>query len=132
MSTFLHNFYFQSFQGLFKGHECPTPVATEFANNQTWYVTFATEDDALKAYSYLRDEVKTFKVKKQTSFELLLLKTAGFRKNFEVLSYSSSGLHGLSLCAAYYITSVIVQHAAAFLCFSTSFSFRRISRSLPE
>lgn len=49
--------------GLFKGHECPTPVATEFANNQTWYVTFATEDDALKAYSYLRDEVKTFKDK---------------------------------------------------------------------
>ena len=62
-------FYFQSFQGLFKGHECPTPVATEFANNQTWYVTFATEDDALKAYSYLRDEVKTFKVKKQNKLE---------------------------------------------------------------
>ena len=74
------NFYFQSFQGLFKGHECPTPVATEFANNQTWYVTFATEDDALKAYSYLRDEVKTFKVKKQTSFELLLLKRQDFEK----------------------------------------------------
>ena len=80
--TLLHNFYFQSFQGLFKGHECPTPVATEFANNQTWYVTFATEDDALKAYSYLRDEVKTFKVKKQTSFELLLLLK---RQDFEKL-----------------------------------------------
>ena len=38
-------------------------MSTEFANNQTWYVTFATEDDALKAYSYLRDVVKTFKVK---------------------------------------------------------------------
>ena len=34
----------------------------EYANNQTWYVTFGTEEDALAAYSYLRDEVKHFKV----------------------------------------------------------------------
>ena len=38
-------------------------MSTEFASNQTWYVTFATEDDALKAYQYLRLEVKTFKDK---------------------------------------------------------------------
>ena len=62
---------FHHFQGLFKGHECPSPVSTEFANNQTWYVTFASEDDALKAYSYLRDEVKTFKVLFRKYFEFL-------------------------------------------------------------
>lgn len=39
-----------------------TLVSTDFATNQTWYVTFATEDDALKAYNFLRDEVKVFKV----------------------------------------------------------------------
>ena len=49
--------------GLFKRHECPIPVAIEFANNQTWYVTFATENDTLNAYSYLCNEVKTFKDK---------------------------------------------------------------------
>ena len=63
LSRLLLNLSFYDFQGLFKGQECPSPVSTEFANNQTWYVTFATEDDALKAYSYLRDVVKTFKVK---------------------------------------------------------------------
>ena len=50
-------------EGLFKSPQCPSIVSVEFASNQTWYVTFATEDDALEAYQYLRTEVKTFKVR---------------------------------------------------------------------
>ena len=49
-------------QGLFKSPKCPQIVSTEFASRDTWYVTFASEDDAIKAYHYLRQDVGTFKV----------------------------------------------------------------------
>ena len=42
--------------------KCPKFVSVEFALNQTWYVTFASDKDALKAQQYLRDELKEFKV----------------------------------------------------------------------
>ena len=35
-------------------------VACEFALNQTWYVTFESESDAMNAYAYLHQ--KMFKV----------------------------------------------------------------------
>jgi len=50
-------------EALFKSPKCPGTQLLEYANNQTWYVTFGTEEDALAAYSYLRDEVKHFKGK---------------------------------------------------------------------
>ena len=39
-------------------------VSCESAINNAWYVTFDSSEDAQKAYQYLREEVKTFKVRK--------------------------------------------------------------------
>ena len=46
-------------------------VACEFALNQTWYVTFESESDAMSAYAYLHQ--KMFKVKQIISKSLLPL-----------------------------------------------------------
>lgn len=48
---------------LFEGESCPKFVSCEFILKGTWYVTFETEEDAQKAYHYLREEVKTFQEK---------------------------------------------------------------------
>jgi la-related protein 4 len=37
-------------------------IHIEYAHNQTWYVTFENDTDALNAYQYLREDVKMFKV----------------------------------------------------------------------
>ena len=37
-------------------------MTCESAINNAWYVTFDSSEDAQKAYQYLREEVKTFKV----------------------------------------------------------------------
>ena len=55
-------FFLPNLQALFKSPKCPTPVCTEYANNQLWYVSFGSEEDALAAFQYIREEVKTFKV----------------------------------------------------------------------
>ena len=47
---------------MFSNENCPKAVHVEFAHNQTWYVTFENDTDALRAYQYLREDVKTFKV----------------------------------------------------------------------
>ena len=44
-------------------------VACEFALNQTWYVTFESENDAMNAYAYLHQ--KLFKVNNFTSMTFL-------------------------------------------------------------
>lgn len=49
-------------QALFSSENCPKTVHVEFAHNNTWYVTFENDTDALKAYEYLRGDVKVFKV----------------------------------------------------------------------
>lgn len=42
-------------------HEnCPRFVSCEFAHNNSWYVVFESEDDAQRAYQYLREEVGFF------------------------------------------------------------------------
>lgn len=49
-------------ENLFNGKNCPKFVSCEFAHNNSWYVTFDTDDDAQRAYRYLREEVKIFHV----------------------------------------------------------------------
>jgi la-related protein 4 len=50
------------FQALFCNENCPKMIHIEYAHNQTWYVTFENDTDALNAYQYLREDVKMFKV----------------------------------------------------------------------
>jgi la-related protein 4 len=57
------NTYFNKFQALFSNESCPKTVHVEFAHNNTWYVTFENDTDALQAYQYLRETVRMFKVK---------------------------------------------------------------------
>ncbi|XP_071101169.1 la-related protein 4-like isoform X1 [Haliotis cracherodii] len=47
-------------QQLFKGENCPPFVNCEFAHNNSWYVTFESDEDAQRAYQFLREEVRTF------------------------------------------------------------------------
>lgn len=51
---------------MFKNEECPKVVSCEFVHNSSWYITFESDDDAQKAYWYLRGVVKTFKVSDYT------------------------------------------------------------------
>ncbi|XP_003372396.1 la-related protein 4 [Trichinella spiralis] len=46
---------------LFESPNCPRLVSCECALNDTWYANFDSDEDAQKAYLYLRNEVKTFK-----------------------------------------------------------------------
>jgi len=48
-------------QNLFAGGNCPRIVSCEFSLNNSWYVTFDSDDDAQRAYRYLREEVREFK-----------------------------------------------------------------------
>ncbi|XP_022254545.1 la-related protein 4-like isoform X2 [Limulus polyphemus] len=50
-------------EALFSGEECPKSAKCEFAHNDTWYVTFESDEDVQKAYRYLREEVRTFQGK---------------------------------------------------------------------
>ena len=45
---------------LFAGVNCPRFISCEFAHNDSWYVTFDNDDEAQRAYQYLREEVQTF------------------------------------------------------------------------
>ncbi|CAL4116882.1 unnamed protein product [Meganyctiphanes norvegica] len=53
----------EEIEAMFKGEECPKLVSCEFVHNSSWYVTFESDEDAQKAYWYLRGVVKTFKDK---------------------------------------------------------------------
>ncbi|XP_017774776.1 PREDICTED: uncharacterized protein LOC108561383 isoform X3 [Nicrophorus vespilloides] len=48
---------------LFTGEKCPSFISCEFAHNSSWYVTFESDEDAQKAYRYLREEVREFQDK---------------------------------------------------------------------
>jgi len=48
-------------QNLFAGGGCPRIVSCEFSLNNSWYVTFDSDDDAQRAYRYLREEIREFK-----------------------------------------------------------------------
>ncbi|XP_066916461.1 la-related protein 4-like isoform X2 [Clytia hemisphaerica] len=47
-------------KALFASPNCPKWTSFEYAYNDNWYVTFECEDDAKKAYRYLREEVQSF------------------------------------------------------------------------
>lgn len=51
------------FQDLFSGENCPRFISCEFAHNSSWYVTFESDEDAQRAYRYLREEVREFQGK---------------------------------------------------------------------
>jgi len=46
---------------LFSGPTCPKMVTCEFAHNNSWYVTFDSDEDAQNAYKFLRETVREFK-----------------------------------------------------------------------
>jgi hypothetical protein len=50
-------------QALFSGEGCPRLISCEFAHNNSWYVTFESDEDAQRAYRFLREEVREFQVK---------------------------------------------------------------------
>lgn len=53
----------QDIENLFNNETCPKFVSCEFAHNNSWYVTFDSDEDAQRAYQYLREEVKEFQGK---------------------------------------------------------------------
>lgn len=50
----------EDIQNLFSGANCPKFVSCEFAHNNSWYVTFESDEEAQQAYKYLREDVKEF------------------------------------------------------------------------
>lgn len=50
-------------KGLFSGKGCPRLISCEFAHNNSWYVTFESDEDAQRAYRFLREEVREFQGK---------------------------------------------------------------------
>lgn len=47
-------------KNLFNGENCPRLISCEFAHNSSWYVTFESDEDAQRAYRFLREEVREF------------------------------------------------------------------------
>ena len=50
-------------RAIFSDETLPKILSCEFAHNNVWYLTFESDDDAQRAYHYVRDHVKEFKVK---------------------------------------------------------------------
>ncbi|XP_045463122.1 la-related protein 4 isoform X2 [Harmonia axyridis] len=48
---------------LMTGEGCPSFISCEFAGNNAWYVTYASDEDAQSAYSFVRENVKEFRGK---------------------------------------------------------------------
>ena len=53
----------QEVEALFRGDGCPPFLECVFAHNDSWYVTFNNEEEAHRAYFYLRETVRTFQGK---------------------------------------------------------------------
>jgi len=53
----------QEVEALFRGDSCPAFLDCVFAHNDSWYVTFSNEEEAHRAYLYLRETVRTFQGK---------------------------------------------------------------------
>lgn len=48
-------------------------ISCEFAHNNSWYITFENDEDAQRAFLYLREEVKEFQVSKICKISIILL-----------------------------------------------------------
>lgn len=48
-------------KALFNSENCPKCNSCEFAFNDSWYVSFESDEDAQRAHRYLREDVKEFK-----------------------------------------------------------------------
>ncbi|CAL8096363.1 unnamed protein product [Orchesella dallaii] len=48
-------------KALFDSENCPKCNSCEFAFNDSWYVSFESDEDAQRAHRYLREDVKEFK-----------------------------------------------------------------------
>lgn len=49
-------------RAIFADESLPKILSCEFAHNNVWYITFESDDDAQRAYHYVRDNVKEYKV----------------------------------------------------------------------
>ena len=63
-------------RAIFSDETLPKILSCEFAHNNVWYLTFESDDDAQRAYHYVRDHVKEFKV--TGYFSLTLSSCEGF------------------------------------------------------
>uniref|UniRef100_A0A0P4YCI4 La-related protein n=2 Tax=Daphnia magna TaxID=35525 RepID=A0A0P4YCI4_9CRUS len=48
-------------RAIFADESLPKILSCEFAHNNVWYITFESDDDAQRAYHYVRDNVKEYK-----------------------------------------------------------------------
>lgn len=53
----------EDIKNIFSGENCPRVITYEFAINNSWYITFESDEDAQRAFKYLREEVKEFQGK---------------------------------------------------------------------
>ena len=60
IARYLH--FLSSFKALFSGENCPKMISCEHYLNDMWLIKFRSEQDAEKAYNYLREEVREFQV----------------------------------------------------------------------
>ncbi|GLV42787.1 La-related protein 4B [Carabus blaptoides fortunei] len=76
-------------KNLFAGENCPRLISCEFAHNNSWYVTFESDEDAQRAYRFLREEVREFqgrpimaRIKAKPMNRLPLPPVAGVKNGF--------------------------------------------------
>ena len=99
-------------KALFSDTKCPKWVSFEYANNDNWYVTFDCEEDAQKAYRYLREEVQSFQGKPlmaRIKAKTLLSRTVYLPKNAG--GVTSTSAQSVTTPPADSITSHFTTHA---------------------
>ncbi|XP_035707179.1 uncharacterized protein LOC110843934 isoform X2 [Folsomia candida] len=51
----------EEIKNIFDNENCPKCTGCEFAFNDSWYVSFESDEDAMQAHRYLREDVREFK-----------------------------------------------------------------------